>query len=200
MRLNLKKRVKHKLPDCEVNVTPLMDILTTLLFFIMMVMSMHRFSIIESTSLTAGEPSENPEPTFTMQITVQSMKELDVWIGPTEGLDKKINGPSEFYRFISKRFKGNPKQGYSLNIKANNKVDLFTKLQDHLIEIKKSFPFENKAVVSFKDEIRFQDVIDTLGSVRELSASSDGFVITGIGMDKEMNKVLFPQVIIGEEG
>jgi biopolymer transport protein ExbD len=199
MKSKFGKKRKHVLPDGDINITSLMDILTTLLFFIMMVMSLQKFSVIDSTSLTATEPSKDPKPTFALQLTILSPEELSLWIGPIKGLEGSMVNTHYVKKLISSRFKGNEESGYSLSVKADDLPSLLDKIQDTLVEVKIGFPEEMRAVISFTDVIKYQEMIDAIAAVRELGPEKEGFVYQRLNSEKEKTKVLFPQVIIAEE-
>lgn len=195
-----KKRNKHSLPDEDLNITSLMDILTTLLFFILMVMSMQKFSVLESTSLTAGEESKDNKPTFTLQVTVHSEKFANIWLGPIDKLDKKMVDKKSLYSFLKRNFEGKDKEGFSRKVEGKDLNDVINKVQTNLIAIKKGFPNEMNAVLSFRDKITYQQMIDAISGIRELGPKREGFIYRNLANQREKSKVLFPQVIIAEEG
>lgn len=199
--LHKKKKNKHQLPDGDVNVTSLMDILTTLLFFILMVMSLQNFSVMESTSLLSTESdSEDNKPVFTLQITISDEKNGSIFVGPTAELEKKMVDKKRFYAFMSNNFKGDAKNGFYKNVASMDYKKLLYSIQRVLIGVKKGFPSELKAVASFTDKVSYQQMIDSLTAIRELSPEDDAVVYRlPVTNEKELTKVLFPQIIIAEE-
>ena len=76
-----KRKEKFKLPMVEVNVISLMDILTTMLFFLLVFASFANYSIVKSSALVKGDPSETNKPTFTLEVRMLSDKSAQVWLG-----------------------------------------------------------------------------------------------------------------------
>lgn len=194
--LRKKKKDKTALPPSEVNIVSLMDILTTLLFFILMVTSLTKYSIIDATSLLTGTPSSEEKQEFTLQLRIISENKAVIWLGPSDKL--KISDKGSLNKFLRRNFKGSHRQGHRKFVKAKNKEELFNKIQKMLVGIKKGFPHENKIVVSYKDEIKYQIMIDTMNAVKSLSKDETAFEVTTLINQDEMTRVLFPSVIISE--
>lgn len=198
MRHRQKKRRKTNVPPAEVNITSLMDILTTLLFFILMVTSLSNFSVLDISSLVAGDPEDKDKKVFALQVKFQGSKRAVIELGPTVGL--KIVNSKRFYKFLNRNFKGNMKTGYTKIVWAKTHEEVVTKLAKFLIPIKKAFPHEHKAIVAFRDDVIYSDMIRGMGSVREIPEGTEGFKQTNFVGQEEKTRVLFPQVILSEDG
>ena len=191
-----RRKKRFPLPQGEVNIISLMDILTTMLFFLLVLASFANLSVVKSKSLVQGEPDEEPKPTFALEIKMVNDKTAELFLGPIEKLD--VQNRKELETYLRKRFKGNPKTGYSRRIGSASNERLNDFLQKILVYIKKGFPFENKVVVSFSDTITYQEMIDTIGTVRQLSEKEDSFEFVNLNGRRELSRVLFPEVIVAE--
>jgi len=136
----LRKKIrKHPLPDAEVNVIPLMDILTTLLFFLIIVSSMANFSILKGSGLPPVSSDNAPgkkKPVFTLQVVIKSSKFALVWLGPIKGL--KSTNVSVLSRHLSRKFVGNPTSGFLIRLKARNLKSLMIKNNKTVITSKRA--------------------------------------------------------------
>src|SRR5665647_646934 len=81
-----KKKNKHPLPQGEVNVTSLMDIMTTLLFFILMVLSFNKITIIDAFAPQAGAVSEDKKKVFALKVSYVESGKVDIDLGPLDEL------------------------------------------------------------------------------------------------------------------
>ena len=196
MSLKATRRKKYRLPQVEVNIISLMDILTTMLFFLLVFASFSNFSVLRSTALVQGTPSDSEKPTFTLEVRMKSKKFIQVWIGPIDGL-KMVNG-KKFRRYLSSRYRGNAKTGYTRNIISRNPEKLLSKLQKLLVPIKKAFPHESRVVLSISDNVEYQQMIDTIGTLRQVGGSGKAFELEDLIGKKELTRVLFSQVIVAE--
>jgi hypothetical protein len=193
----LRKKIRKgpKLAPTEVNIVSLMDILTTLLFFILMVTSFSNFSIMSASPLTSGAPQDDDKNVFALEIERRTPTRATIWLGATDGLS--ITNKKSFKRYMRRRFSGSPKKGYRKYLSARTPDKLLEKLSKILIKIKQSFPTENNAVVSFRDKITYQHMINTIASVRSLGESAKAFSVKN-GIKSIKSRVLFPSAIIAE--
>ncbi len=190
-------RNKHRLPIVEVNIVSLMDILTTLLFFLVFAANFNKFSIIEGKAFPKGTSSEeDKKPTFALDITIQGKTKARVYLSPVSKLSHQRK--NSLRRHIKRYFKGNEQLGYLSNISGRSSKDLQRKIQALLVPIKQSFPLEMKAVMTVADPIPYQNMIDLIGSIRSLGHSKRGFKTTNALGKTEKTKVLFPYVLISE--
>lgn len=195
--LRRKKKNKHRLPAVEVSVVSLMDILTTLLFFLLLFASFTKFTIMPATSLPApSAENEEKKPMFVLEITLRDPRNATIWLGPTAEL--KVVDPDSLMAFMSKRFEGNSQTGFYRKIEGSDLKSLLKTVQMNLVEIKKSFPSENKAVVAISDRINYQSMIDAVTTVRSLSDDDQAFTLTNLLGKTERTKVLFPEVVLSE--
>lgn len=191
-----KSRARHGLPPAEVNVISLMDVLTTLLFFILMVSSFSKFSIMDAVPLSMGKGSDDKKNVFALEVRIKGEKSAEIWLGPIDGL--KLSQEGDFNRYLKRYFSGSSKQGYSKKLWAKDKDKLVAEIRKYLQGIKKGFPHENRVVVSFVDQIKYQDMITTMGAVREIASNDQAFEIVNFIDKKEKTRVLFPQVVFSE--
>ncbi|MEW6056210.1 MAG: biopolymer transporter ExbD [Bdellovibrionota bacterium] len=193
-----KRRSAHtiKMPEGELNIVPLMDVLTILIFFLLLGTSFASYSVVQATPLLSGEPSQEKKPTFVLKLGIERDLEAEVWLGPIHEL--KMVQAAELKAYLGRRFSGNPQAGYSMKLSARDKDGFRRELQDILVALKKSFPHENKVVVAFADKIGYQRMIDVVSSVRELASEREGFVLINLLGKQEKTRVLFPEVIMSE--
>jgi len=191
-----KKKRRHGLPPEEVNIVSLLDILTTLLFFILMVMSFSNFSIMEAEALLAGKPSEQKKNIFALRVIIQNATLATIQLGAIEGL--KIFNQDSFYDYLKKNYSGSPQVGFFKKLNAKNHTDLLLKIQDTLVMIKKGFPHEHKIVLAFSDQVEYQNMVLAMNEVQSLSDKRDAFQITSLVGSKEKTRILFPSVVLSE--
>ncbi|OFZ21852.1 MAG: hypothetical protein A2202_00300 [Bdellovibrionales bacterium RIFOXYA1_FULL_36_14] len=191
-----KKKRRHGLPPEEVNIVSLLDILTTLLFFILMVMSFSNFSIMEAEALLAGKPSEQKKNIFALRVIIQNATLATIQLGAIEGL--KIANQDSFYDYLKKNYSGSPQIGFFKKLNAKNHTDLLLKIQDTLVMIKKGFPHEHKIVLAFSDQVEYQNMVLAMNEVQSLSDKRDAFQITTLVGSKEKTRILFPSVVLSE--
>ena len=191
-----KKKRRHGLPPEEVNIVSLLDILTTLLFFILMVMSFSNFSIMEAEALLAGKPSEQKKNIFALRVIIQNSTLATIQLGAIEGL--KIANQDSFYDYLKKNYSGSPQVGFFKKLNAKNNTDLLVKIQDTLVMIKKGFPHEHKIVLAFSDQVEYQNMVLAMNEVQSLPDKRDAFQITTLVGSKEKTRILFPSVVLSE--
>ncbi len=191
-----RRKKRFPLPQGEVNVISLMDILTTMLFFLLVLASFANLSVVKTKSLVQGSPEEDPKPTFALEVKIINDKSAEIFLGPIDKLE--VQNRKSLEQYLRKRFRGNSKTGYSRTLRSGDNERLNAWLQKILVFIKKGFPFENKVVISFADSINYQDMIDTITTVRQLSDKEDAFEYVSLQGRKELSRVLFPEVIIAE--
>jgi len=191
-----KKKRRHGLPPEEVNIVSLLDILTTLLFFILMVMSFSNFSIMEAEALLAGNPSEQKKNIFALRVIIQNSTLATIQLGAIEGL--KIANQDSFYDYLKKNYSGSPQVGFFKKLNAKNNTDLLVKIQDTLVMIKKGFPHEHKIVLAFSDQVEYQNMVLAMNEVQSLPDKRDAFQITTLVGSKEKTRILFPSVVLSE--
>ena len=191
----LKKKKRHGRPPVEVNIVSLMDVLTTLLFFILMAMTFSNFSILDASALISGTP-EKEKNVFALKIIIKSKKHAVIQLGPIDGL--KMIRKNWFERYLSKNYSGSPQNGYFRSVKGRNITNLLSKVQQILINIKKSFPHENKVVLAFNDKIKYQNMISSMNEMRTLPKNKKAFELTNFIGRKEKTRVLFPMVVLAE--
>lgn len=191
-----KSKPKKTLPSPDVNITSLMDVLTTLIFFIIMMASFNNFLSVPASPLHSGKPSEaEQKPVFTLKIAVVSDTTAKIFIGPTQELDVTERG--QFEKYMRAQFSNNG-AGHTRTVTEKSKEKLLSKLQDILSKIKESFPNETRAVVAFTNRITYQTTIDAISAVRSLAPDKSAVQLnSGLGQSAK-TRVLFPEVIISE--
>jgi len=195
-RLIKVKKNKHKLTDVEVNTTSLMDIITTLLFFLVVISSVNKALTLDATSLSQGKPSTDEKQVFTLTLNFVNAKQAEFWIGPSDKL--KIANYDSYVKFMNRFFAGSLSKGYGKKLVSSSKTELMRRIEKALIRIKKSFPGETKIVLGFSDNVLYEDMISIIEGVRSLDAYFKPFVMVNQLGQKEKTRVLFPEVVISE--
>jgi biopolymer transport protein ExbD len=191
-----KKKNKHRLPAAELNIISLMDILTTLLFFILMVMTFTKLSILGGSSLKSGVASEEDKDkqVFSLKVTIEGEKKATIFLGPINKL--KMVDQRNLYRFLNRKYKGSPTRGYRKTIWGKNSKQLFKRIQDATAGIKKGFPHENKVVVAIGDGVKYQTMIDAMAAMKQHREAQTLVNLLG---QKEKSRILFPEIILAEK-
>ena len=197
--LRKSTRFKQELPAGEMNVVSLMDILTTLLFFLLISASFTRLSGIDATGFLSNYMAvDNPnrQPTFTLQVAVLSDHKASILVGSLDGL--KITDPTSLLAYLQGQYHGNAQHGFTRTLEAADFKTLMVEIQQSLIQIKKGFPSEFAAIAAFADGVNYQQVVDSMATIRSLDDKDPGFEIVNAIGQREKTKVLFPTVIVSE--
>ncbi len=194
-----KRRRKHSLPIVDVNVVPLMDILTTMLFFLVVMAGLSKFSVLFGGSDLPGIAEEqDKKPKFAMELTIPDNKQMTIRIGALNGI--KVIQKDRLLKHLDEKFSGSENSGFSKTIQAWSLKKMLSVLQTHLVKIKQSFPHEVRVSLIVSDKVDYQDIISVIAAVRGLPGEVDAFSVeTFLGKTKNI-KELFPDVIIRETG
>jgi len=184
----------------EMNVVSLMDILTTLLFFLLLSASFQSLSSLESSGFLSNKTvvdSTNKKPQFTLEVIFHSPTQASIWLGPLKGLH--VMAQDDLVSMLKSSYQGSGgEEGFLRKFEGKDMPDLLAKVQDGLIPIKRSFPEELGAVIAFTDGIKYQEMVDAVTSVRSLGPKQEGFELRNLLGQRERTKVLFPSLVISE--
>lgn len=190
-----KKKNKHPLPDGEVNVTSLMDIMTTLLFFILMVLSFNKVTIIDAFAPQSGAVSDDKKKVFTLKVTYPEKGKVEIILGPLDEL--KIVDESGLISFLNGKYKGTKSTGYRKTISSKDPEKLKHEVREALKGIKRGFPHEHQVTLALSDKVVYQDMIYMMEALKTLPENEALDVKNLIGKHERTN-VLFPQVVLVE--
>lgn len=184
------------LPPEELNIVSLMDILTTMLFFLILFASFSNFAVLKGSALVSSSTPGDPKPVFTLKIHLKSEKNIEVWLGPTTGIKTLVDEGK-----LNRAFNGNgsASRGYTKNLSSPDPKNLLKQLRNTLAFIKMAFPHDTKAVLAVNDNVSYQGVITTMTSVRTMDEKDEAFTVKTLLGQTEKTKVLFPEVILSEE-
>lgn len=196
MGLVHKKMRKINLPMGELNIVSLMDVLTTLIFFIIMMAGFGDFFSIPTNPLEMGTPPKEKKPVFALKVTVMNEQKIAIWLGPVKDLEPQSR--DELKELLSSSFVGNERRGYRREITHTDNNELLKELQKLLIKLKNHFPNEMKAAVSIGSQVKFQNSVDTISTVRTLASEEEPLTINNALGKPEKSRILFPEVIISE--
>ena len=197
--MRLKRRpFKLSLPPGELNVVSLMDILTTLLFFLLIVASFSRLSVVSGFGIPSllAETEDDNRPRFVLEVILKSPTQALIWLGPTTGLT--IHHSKDLSAYLSKEFKGTDSTGFTRTVTAKDAESLLGEIQAAVVPIKRSFPTQTTAVVAIQDQVSYQTLVNAVAKLSSLDKKQPAFEIVNSDGEREMTKVLFPQVIVSE--
>jgi biopolymer transport protein ExbD len=184
------------LPPEELNIVSLMDILTTMLFFLILFASFSNFAVLKGSSLVSSSAGPtDPKPVFTLKVHMKSEKSFEVWLGPTTGIKTLVDAGK-----LNRAFggNGNPSSGYTKNLSSADPKNALKQLRNTLAFIKMAFPHDTKVVLAVNDNVNYQAVINAMSSVRTMEESEEAFPVKTLLGQQEKTKVLFPEVILSE--
>ena len=184
----------------ELNVVSLMDILTTLLFFLLLAASFTKRASLDASGFISNKSFAEREkkPTFTLEVIVQDEKNATLWLGPLTGL--RVARESELLKHLSAQFQGTSETGFTRKVAAADIKALTAQIQAELVPIKMSFPDELGAVIAFTDRVGYQTMVDAIAAVKSLGDKQEGITVKNAIGQTEHTKILFPQLVISEWG
>jgi biopolymer transport protein ExbD len=192
----IKSHRKKLLPPEELNIVSLMDILTTMLFFLILFASFSNFAVLKGSSLVSSSaPSSDPKPVFTLKVHMKSEKSYEVWLGPTTGVKTLVDEGK-----LNRAFAGNGSsgRGYTKNLSSSDPKNALKQLRNTLAFVKMAFPHDTKVVLAVNDSVSYQAVINTMSSLRTMEDAEEAFTVKTLIGHPEKTKVLFPEVILSE--
>lgn len=197
--LRSKRSFKQNLPNGEMNVVSLMDILTTLLFFLLISASFANLAGLDSSGFLSSQSQaiRDSKPVFTLELILHGSKSATIWLGPVNELAGVID-KAALVKFLNSEFRGNETQGFTKTVDAKNFQDLMSRVQELLIPIKKSFPSELVAVLALTDGVTYQETVDATAALKTLDLKREGIMTTNAIGQKETTRILFPSVILSE--
>jgi hypothetical protein len=187
---------KIQLPMGELNIVSLLDVLTTLIFFIIMMAGFGDFFSIPTNPLEMGTPPKEKKPVFALKVTIMNAEKIAVWLGPVKDLEP-LN-KEELKELLTSSFIGNERRGYRREITNTETGELLKELQKLLIKLKNHFPYEMKAAVAIGSQVKFQNSVDTISNVRTLASEEEPLNLMNPLGKHEKTRVLFPEIIISE--
>lgn len=190
-----KRKNKHPLIDSNVNVTSLMDIMTTLLFFILMVLSFNKLTIIDAFAPQAGAVNDDKKKVFSLKVDYPEDGKVIIKLGPLDEL--KMVGESELMSFLENNYKGTKSSGFEKTIIQKDSVKMKSQIHAALRGIKKAFPYEHKVTLALDDKIRYQQMVSMMEGLKQVPQGQAMELKNLIGK-KEITTVLFPQVVLVE--
>jgi hypothetical protein len=199
--MSLKPARRRRMPFAsEINVVSLMDILTTLLFFLLISASFQQLSSLDSSGFFSNKivvETPNKKPQFTLEVIFHSPTNASIWLGPLKGLH--VMAQKDLISELEDKYTGGRgDDGFMRKLSGKDLPDLLSKIQNGLVPIKKSFPEELGAVIAFTDGIKYQEMVDAVTAVRSLGPKQTGFDVRNTIGQWERTKVLFPNLVISE--
>jgi len=199
--MSLKLSYRRKLPfSGEINVVSLMDILTTLLFFLLLSVSFQQLSSLDTSGFLSNKLLvDNPDkkPQFTLEVIFHSPQQASIWLGPLKGL--RVMAQDDLVKMLQASYTGGDgSEGFLRKVDAKDLPELLARVQEGLIPIKRSFPEELSAVIAFTDGIKYQEMVDAVTAVRSMGPKAESFEIRNSIGQREKTKVLFPNLVISE--
>ncbi len=180
----IKKKKKFVLPESEVNVVPLMDILTTMLFFLILMASTANFTIIKGSSTASGSSTTTAEekPRFDLGILYKSPKRIEVFLGKTKGLE--IADEKGFNNFRKKNLYAFQNIGHR-KVLTGTPETIFQKTQELIQGLKVYFPAEKKVTLALGDKIVYESIVQLMDKISK-------------AQDPKGEIELFPEIVLQE--
>jgi biopolymer transport protein ExbD len=194
-----KKKKKFTLPESEVNVVPLMDILTTMLFFLILMASTSNLSSLLAKSDILGSSEEtDKKPKFDMAIMIKDAKKVSIHLSDISKL--KVINKDQFSSYLKRNFRWKGDIGFEKVIRGKNIGSITPKLVNYLIKIKKAFPHEQKVTLVLSDKILYEDIIKVMDLISNIPDDSKSFPLTNFLGQTRNTTVLFPEISLQELG
>ncbi len=191
------QRKRKEMMQSELTIISLMDVLTTLLFFLLATSSFSQFAILTASSMSqSASPPKEDKPKFSLQIAMSSPNDVAIFLGPAAKLP--IRDKARLYQYLSQNFKGNENIGWVRQIRGPQAREVLARVQETLKVIKLGFPHENQAVVVFADPVPYQETIEAISAVRSLPDTDPGFRMDKLTGGSELTRVLFPEIVVSE--
>lgn len=194
-----KKRntFKHPLPPMEINVVSLMDILTTLLFFLLLIATFSKLAIVPGHALSQqAAGTENSGDSFLLQVVFAKPEAAFLLLGPVQNL--KAVKSSELRAYLKAQFRGNEEDGYIKKIESSSPKELIARIHLELKRLKESFPGETQAIAAFSPDFSYEMMVEALDQIRSLSPKEAKLQLKTLLGEKIETDILFPEVIISE--
>lgn len=194
----MKRKKRMLIEQGEVNVVSLMDVLTTMLFFLILMASTTNFATLFSSSALAGKSSDKDnKQQFDLVVTYQSSRVATIYLGPFNEL-KAIN-INDFTKYINRYYRKRGAIGYAKKIFSKSEEDLKEKITTELKRIKQAFPHEEKLTLAVGNKIKYQEMIHMLHQMM-MTKDNDYFETTNLIGQTRLVRTLFPNVTIQELG
>lgn len=186
-----KKNKKIILEQSDVNVVPLMDILTTMLFFLILMASTANFSTLFATG-EEGSGTQKEEVKFDLAIALHNNKKATIHLTDPKYL-KPL--PGDLVSTSRRRYKDSGNKVISREVRGKSPEELVQQLQKELTSIKRSFPLEENLTLAVDDKINYQDMINVMDGITLLPVENEFNLTDQIGRTTK-NRVLFPKIAL----
>lgn len=165
------RRRSHGTEDAELPLVPIMDAFVTLIAFLLLATSLLSVTLIDTpVPIVSNMPDDSKEKPLALTLKI-SQEELQL----SSGFNKI---PQQKFPKIDK--------GYDLD-----------KLHEALIAVRTQFPKEKNMVFMPQGDIKYDDIVQVMDSVRILLKTDPPFYVTDEnGVDKP-DLFLFPNVVFG---
>lgn len=193
----MKRKRNVLIEQGEVNVVPLMDVLTTMLFFLILMASSANFTALLGKSDEVGAESTDKKQRFDLVIALESNRKAKIYFGNFYQL--KMVESASFKKHMKRYFKHQGPTGHQKVIYAKNHEQLLEKIQTQLIRIKQAFPHEQKISFAVGNNIEYQKMIASMDSLTAVPSDKSFRLENFIGQVRTA-RVLFPEISLQEIG
>ncbi len=187
-----KKKKRFLLEQTEVNVVPLMDILTTMLFFLILMASTANYATLFGIG-NEGSGEQTDQVKFDLAIALHSDKKATIHLTDPAFL-KPIN-QQELSQALGKRYSNSGQKILSRDFSAKSEAELLKKIQDDLLLIKKSFPMENRITLAIADGVKYQTMLSFMDAATQTDENNIFKLKDLIGRTRD-NRQLFPEIAL----
>lgn len=185
-----KKNKKIILEQSEVNVVPLMDILTTMLFFLILMASAANYATLFGSG-QEGSGTATDQVKFDIAVALHHDKSATIHLTDPNYL-KPIN-PDSMSAFIQKRYRSSGNKIISREFSAKDINDLARKVQEDLKVIKTHFPLEKNLTLAIADKVSYQQMLIMMDYITQTDEGKTFKVTDQIGRERDYRE-LFPSI------
>lgn len=199
MSNKLIKKRNFRLPENDVNVVPLMDILTTTLFFLIVLASTMKFSSLTGSSEIPGAASTEPtKDKFDLVVYFKSKNEIELHLGKIDKLN--VVDRNAFQGYLSGHFiSDNRTNGFVSTFKIGKDYEQSLKSMSSVLQrIKMAFPQETKITLLVVDEVSYELVVHTMEFLVGIPEGMAPFKIMDKSGQPSLSRELFPSISVQE--
>ena len=196
----MRNKTRVLIEQGEVNVVSLMDVLTTMLFFLILMASATNFATLNSESTLIGKDSDDKKQRFDLVVSYKSSRRASIILGQFDEL--RLIDKSDFKRYVRRKFRSKGSIGYERKLYGKTIEELRDKVERELKRIKQAFPHEVKVTLAVGNNVKYQQMIHMMHQLM-ITGEDEFFKSTNLIGQTRLIRTLFPTVTlqdIGEQG
>ncbi|MCK5884080.1 MAG: biopolymer transporter ExbD [Bacteriovoracaceae bacterium] len=193
----MRNKKRTLIEQGEVNVVSLMDVLTTMLFFLILMASATNFTTINSESSLIGKDSDDKKQRFDLVVSYKSSRRASIILGRFNEL--KLIEKRDFKRYIRRKFRSKGSIGYERKLYGKTIKQLRDKVEKELKRIKQAFPHEVKVTLAVGNNVKYQQMLHMMHQLM-ITGEDEFFKSTNLIGQTRLIRTLFPSVTLQELG